>query len=250
MKILVCISNVPDTTTKIKLNPNKKKIDYEGVQWIINPWDELALTRAIELKEDTTTNVSEVDVVHIGTAIADSVLRKCLAIGADKAFRINIEAINANFTAIQLSNFIKNSDYDLIICGSESSDYNGSSVGIMLADRLSIPLIISTSNIDINDNIIKVNTETEKETLVLQLEKLPALLVIQKGFAKEPKIPNLKGIIQARRKPLEVIEPINVDTQLEYTDYYYPTLKGKVKLIDEDNLQELVNLLSTEAKVL
>jgi len=145
MKILVCISNVPDTTTKVKFVEEFTKLDVTGIQWIINPWDELSLTRALELKDDSSNGVEKVTVAHVGLAGSEPTIRKALAIGADDAIRVNSEPYDAYFVAAQLAEIIKTDPYDVIFCGIESSDFNGSSVGGMLAEFLDIPSVSSVS---------------------------------------------------------------------------------------------------------
>jgi len=249
MKVLVCVSNVPDTTTKIKFTDNQTRFDASGVQWIINPWDELALTRAVDLKEDGSNPVNEVMVINVGLAETEPTLRKCLAIGADKAFRIDVEPKDAFFTAKQIAEFARDEAFDFIICGIESGDYNGSSVGGMIAEFMDAPSISSVSNIGFENGKATIERDVPAGKEYLQVEGT-VVLIVQKGFAKEPKIPNMRGIMMARSKPLEVKPPITAEALTEYLDYQLPKPKAKVKMVDADNMSELVRLLSTEAKVL
>ncbi len=249
MKLLVCISNVPDTTTKIKFKDNNTLFDNTGVQWVINPWDELALTRAVELKEDTASPVSEVHVINVGTVETEPTLRKCLAIGADKAFRVDITPMDAYSTAQQIAEFVKNNEYGFIVAGIESGDYNGSLVGGMVAELANIPSVSSVSNISFENNIATIERDVANGKEYLNVDGT-AVLVVQKGFAIEPKIPNMRGIMMARSKPLEVITAIEPEVLTEFVDYKLPEPKSKVTMIDSDNIPELINLLSTQAKVL
>ncbi len=249
MKLLVCISNVPDTTTKIKFKDNNTQFDATGVQWVINPWDELALTRIVELKEDSASPVSEVHVINAGTAETEPTLRKCLAIGADKAFRVDYLSNDAYSTATQIADFIKDKDYSFIICGIESGDYNGATVGGMVAELAGLPSISSVSDLHFENNEAVIEREIAAGKEYLKTNTT-AVLVVQKGFAKEPKIPNMRGIMMARSKPLEVLSAVDAEVITEFIDYKLPEAKSKVTLIDEDNVSELIRLLSTEAKVL
>ena len=249
MKILVCISNVPDTTTKIKFTGNQTRFDATGVQWIINPWDELALTHAVDLKEDGSNPVNEVVVINVGLAETEPTLRKCLAIGADKAVRIDAEPKDAFFTARQIAEFAKSDAFDFIICGIESGDYNGSSVGGMIAEFMDLPSVSSVSSLQFHNGKASIERDVSSGKEYLEIEG-SAVLVVQKGFAKEPKIPNMRGIMMARSKPLEVKPAVNADALTEYLEFKLPEPKAKVKMVDADNLPELVRLLSTEAKVL
>ena len=249
MKLLVCISNVPDTTTKVKFKDNNTLFDDTGVQWVINPWDELALTRAVELKDDSSSPVSEVHVINAGLAVTEPTLRKCLAIGADKAFRIDLDPKDSYTTAVQISEFIKDKDYRFVINGISSGDYNGSSVGGMIAELADLPSVSSVSNIRFENNepVIERDVASGKEYIATSGT---TVLIVQKGFAIEPKIPNMRGIMTARSKPLEVIPSVDIEPLVEFIDFRLPEPKGRVKMIDSDNLDELVRLLSTEAKVL
>ena len=249
MKILICISNVPDTTTKIRFVDNNAKFDTNGVQWIINPWDELALTRALELKEASGGKIEKISVISVGGLGAEPTMRKALAIGADDAIRVNVEATDAYFVAFQIAEAVKNEGYDLIIAGIESSDYNGSAVGGMLAEFLGIPSVSSVSKIDLADGGVSLKREIDGGSEVVSTQ-LPFVAIIQKGIALEPRIPNMRGIMMARQKPLKVLEPSAVDTLTEFVNYDLPPAKASCKMVDPENMKELVNLLHTEAKVI
>lgn len=242
MKILVCISNVPDTTTKVKFTEGNKTFDNTGVQWIINPWDELALTRAVELKEEANSIVESVSVINVGESITEPTLRKCLAIGADKAIRIDAVARDAYFTAYQLSNYIKDNPYDLIICGIESSDFNSSAVGGMLAELLDIPSVSSVSGIYFNDNRVEIQRDVATGTDLVETNGT-TVLIAQKGFATVPRIPNMRGIMMARKKPLEVSNAIDCEHLIEYDSYELPQPKSMVHMFDSKDVNSLVNEL-------
>ena len=249
MKILICISNVPDTTTKIRFVDNNAKFDTNGVQWIINPWDELALTRALELKEASIGTIEKISVISVGDTSAEPTIRKALAIGADDAIRVNAEPTDAYFVAYQISEAIKDEGYDLIIAGIESSDYNGSAVGGMLAEFLGIPSVSSVSKMDLIDGNIALKREIDGGSEVIGTQ-LPFVAIIQKGVALEPRIPNMRGIMMARKKPLKVVEPADAEKLTEFVDYELPPAKAACKMVDPENMKELVNLLHTEAKVI
>jgi electron transfer flavoprotein beta subunit len=249
MKLLVCISNVPDTTTKIKFNNHNTQLDSTGIQWVINPWDELALTRAIELKEDEKSPVSEVHVINVGLNETEPTLRKCLAMGADSAFRINYSPKDAYSTAQQIANFIENKPYEFVICGIESGDYNGSVVGGMLSELAHLPSLSSVSDIQFENNNATIERDIVNGKEYTKLNG-PAVLIAHKGFAKEARIPNMRGIMVARSKPLTIVEPIDAEILTEFVDFELPNPKSRVTLIDSENLNELIHLLNTEAKVL
>ena len=248
MKILVCINNVPDTTTKIKF-VNNTSFDAAGVQWIINPWDELALTRAIEMKEAQPTAVENITVVNVGLAEAEPTIRKALAIGADNGIRINYDAKDSYSVAFQLAEYIKNENYDIILCGIESSDYNGANVGGMLSEILGFPSVSSVSHLDIKDGniILKREIDGGQETVSTQL---PFVGIVQKGIAKEPKIPSMRGIMTARTKQLLVVEASPIEMLTEFVAFELPKPKAACKKIDPENVRELIQLLHNEAKVI
>lgn len=249
MNLLVCISCVPDTTTRIRFNQDQTSIDTTGIQWIINPWDELALTRALELKEDPACGVDKVSVVNVGTAMTEPVIRKALAIGADDAFRIDAEPGDAFFVASQLAAFVKGHPFDIIFCGIESSDHNGSLVGGMLSEMLDMPSVSAVSGITINSGGITLNREIDGGRQVLGIAA-PFVAIVQKGIAKEPRIPAMRGIMEARRKPLGVVPPVDAAVAVETAGYEPPARKQACRMVDADRIDELVSLLQNEAKVL
>lgn len=249
MKILICISNVPDTTTKIRFVNDNTAFDSNGVQWIINPWDELALTRALELKEASGGAIEKVSVISVGPQSAEPTIRKALAIGADDAFRVNAEPKDAYVVANQIAEAVKDLGYDMIISGIESSDYNGAAIGGMLAEFLGLPSVSSVSTIDVDGGNVVVKREIDGGSEVVATQ-LPFVAIIQKGIALEPRIPSMRGIMMARKKPLTVVEGVAVDALTEFVGYDLPPAKAACKMVDPEDMKELVNLLHTEAKVI
>lgn len=245
MKILVCISNVPDTTTKITFTDDNTKFNDNGVQFIINPYDEIALARAIELAE---ANNGEVTVIHVGEATAEPTIRKALAIGAHNAVRVNAAATDANFVAAQIANYAKDKQFDLILTGKESIDYNGSLIAGMVGEILDIPSVSTIKKIDIEGSNATVEREIEGGKEILSIP-LPIVAGTAEGVA-EPKIPNMRGIMSARTKPLEVVEPIAVDKHVAIKKYDTPAPRGNVKMIPAEEAAKLVDILHTEAKVI
>ena len=249
MKILVCISNVPDTTTKIKLTNDFKAVDLANVQWIINPWDELALTRALELKDDTNAGIESVTVINVGLKDTEPTIRKALAIGADNAIRINAEPKDAYYVAAQLSEVIKNEKFDIILNGIESSDYNGSGVGGMLSEFLDMVSVSAVSGMNIENGEIKLNRDIDGGKEVVSIDT-PFIAIAQKGISIEPRIASMRGIMMARKKPLTIVEPVETEPLTEYVGYELPQAKAPCKIIDAENVKELVELLHNEAKVI
>jgi len=249
MKILVCISNVPDTTTKIKLSSDKKSVDMAGVQWVINPWDELALTRAMELKEKSGGKIEKVTAITVGDKICEPILRKALAVGADNAVRIDAVASDDYYVAAQIAEYVKKESFDMIFAGIESSDYNGSAVGSMLSEFLDIPSVSSVSNVDFEGDsfVMKRTVDGGSETVDTAL---PMVAVVQKGIAIDPRIPAMRGIMMARKKPLSVEAPADIEATTEFVEFEMPQPKPPVKMVDAENVAELFRLLHEEAKVL
>jgi len=245
MKILVLISNVPDTTTKIRFTGDNTAFDAAGVQWIINPWDELALTRAMELKE--AGGVEKITVANVGEKITESTLRKALAVGADDAIRVDAPAKDAFFVASQLAEVAK--DYDLIMAGIEASDYNGTAVGGMLAELLDYNSVSAVSGISLDGDKYIVNREIDGGSQVLSMSG-PLVAIVQKGIAKEPRIPAMRGIMMARKKPLNVVAATDAGEKTTFVNFELPPPKAACKMIDEENAKELITLLHEEAKVL
>ncbi|MCB0695968.1 MAG: electron transfer flavoprotein subunit beta/FixA family protein [Chitinophagaceae bacterium] len=247
MKILVCISQVPDTTTKIAFSDDKKQFKTDGVTFIINPYDEwYALVRALELKEAGTA--ATVNLVTVGTAAAEPVIRKALALGGDEAIRINTDSNDPYVVATQIAAYAKSEGYDLVLCGKESIDYNNGVVGAMLAEMLDTDYIGFANKLDIADGVATVTREIEggQET---DTASLPLVVSCQKGMA-EARIPNMRGIMAARTKPLKVVEPVAAEGLTSIVSFEMPPAKTGVKLVDPENMDELVSLLHSEAKVI
>lgn len=245
MKFLVCISQVPDTTTKITFTPDKKALNTQGVQFIINPYDEIALTRALELKESLGGTVT---VINVGGSNTEPNIRKALAIGADDAIRVNAEPTDAYFVAYQIAEVIKKNGYNVILTGKESIDYNGGQVPVMIAEFLGIPSVSVATRLDISGTTAILEREIDGGKEVVETQ-LPFVAAAQKGMA-EPRIPNMRGIMTARTKPLVVVEPVACGIFSASVQYELPPAKGECRMIDPNNVTELVNLLHTEAKVI
>jgi electron transfer flavoprotein beta subunit len=245
MKILVCISKTPDTTAKIAFTDNNTKFDTSNVQWIINPYDEwYSLVRAIELKEKDAATV--IHLITVGTADAEPIIRKALALGGDEAIRINADSSDSFYIASQIAAVAKESGYDLILAGKETIDYNGSSIGGMVAELLDMPYVSLATKFDLDGTKATVTREIEGGEEVCEAE-LPVVVSAQKGMA-EQRIPNMRGIMAARTKPLKVVEPSAADTLTSVTSFGLPPAKAGVKLVPADNPEELVRLLHEEAK--
>jgi electron transfer flavoprotein beta subunit len=249
MKILVCISNVPDTTTKIKFAEGNASIDTTGIQWVINPWDELSLTRALELKDDASNGVKSVTVIHVGLAASEPTIRKALAIGADDAIRINAESSDAWFVALQIAEVVKKDQFDVIICGIESSDYNGSMVGGMISEFLGISSVSAVSGIKFDNGqpVLTRDIDGGKEVVSVPF---PFVAIVQKGIAKEPRIAAMRGIMMARSKPVRIIEPVAAASLTSIASLEKPAPRAACKYIDAENPAQLIDLLQNEAKVI
>ncbi|MBN1949956.1 MAG: electron transfer flavoprotein subunit beta/FixA family protein [Bacteroidales bacterium] len=249
MRILVCLSSVPDTTTKIRFKDQNTAFDPTGVQWIINPWDELALTRALELKENPAAGVEKITVATVGTADTEPVIRKALAIGADDAFRVDTLPRDAYYVAMQLASVLKKEPSDIILAGIESSDHNGSSVGGMLSEILGIPSVSAVSGLTIDNGNVILNREIDGGREIIGI-KSPFVAIVQKGIAKEPRIAAMRGIMLARTKPLKVFPPVEAEPLTETLEYQLPLAKKACTMVDPASIGELVKLLQNEAKVL
>jgi electron transfer flavoprotein beta subunit len=249
MKILVCISNVPDTTTKVKFVEADTKFDATGVQWVINPWDELSLTRALELKDDAGTGVKTVTVAHVGPASSEPTIRKALAIGADDAIRINAEPADGYYVAAQLVEVIKKEQFDIILCGIESSDFNGSVTGGMIAELLGIPSVSAVSGLKIESGKAVITREIDGGREVVSVP-VPFVGIVQKGIAKEPRIAAMRGIMMARTKPVKLYEPIPVEPLTKIIVFEKPSPRSACKFVDAENPKLLIDLLQNEAKII
>jgi electron transfer flavoprotein beta subunit len=247
MKILVCISKTPDTTSKIAFKEGNTKFEENGVQWIINPYDEwYALVRAIELKEKDASIV--LHIVTVGGADCDPIIRKALALGGDEAIRVNAASSDTFYIAAQIAEVAKQGAYDLILTGKETIDYNSSAIGGLLAGMLDMPYVSLATKFELNGATAVVNREIEGGEEVCEVS-LPVIVSCQKGVA-EQRIPNMRGIMAARTKPLKVVEPAAVDALTSVVNYELPPAKAGVKLVPHDNVAELVRLLHEEAKVI
>jgi electron transfer flavoprotein beta subunit len=246
MKILVCISKSPDTTSKISFTDNNTKFDENGVQFIVNPYDEwYALVRALELKE---TIGGTVTIITVGTAADEAVIRKALAIGADEAVRIDADPMDAYYTALQIADYAKNNNFDLVLTGKETINYNGSQVGGMLAEALDLPYVSLATKLDVSGTSLTLEKEMVGGIQVVEVQ-LPAVVSCAKGMA-EQRIPNMRGIMAARTKPLQVVPPISVENLSAFISYTMPASKSACKMIDPMNMDELVALLHNESKVI
>ncbi|MDN3584785.1 electron transfer flavoprotein subunit beta/FixA family protein [Mucilaginibacter flavus] len=245
MKILVCASNVPDTTTKITFTNNNTQFNTNGVQFILNPYDEIALSRAIEL---TDGGKGTVTVINVGEVSTEATIRKALAIGATDAVRVNAKPHDAWYVAYQIAQYVKANPFDLILTGRESIDYNGSKVAGMLGELLDLPSVSIIKKLDAADSEATVEREIEggKEILTIPY---PFVAGTAEGVA-EPKIPNMRGIMSARTKPLTVVEPVDVKNFSEIISYETPAPRGQVTLVAAADTAKLVELLHTEARVI
>ena len=249
MNILVCISSVPDTTSPINFTDNNKNFDTTGITFIINPYDEFCLTKAIFIKESIGANIT---VINVGDSQNEPVLRKALAIGADKAIRINHTASNSKVVADYIANYCQKNSFDLILCGKESIDYNSGQVPGFLASKLNLPFINGCINLEIEEKMATTTREIDNGHEICKCQ-LPLVAAGQKGLVEEKdlRIPSMRGIMTARTKPLEIID-LNIETQdsIQVIEYDKPLARSECKIISEDNVEQLVELLSQEAKVI
>ncbi|MEM1123734.1 MAG: electron transfer flavoprotein subunit beta/FixA family protein [Bacteroidota bacterium] len=246
MKLLVCVSKTPETTAKISFSGDNTQFNEAGVQFIMNPYDEwYALVRALELKEKVGGSVT---LLNVGPKANDTVIRKGLAIGADNAVRIDADPKSSLFVAKQIAAHAKEEGYDMVFLGKETIDYNGSEVGAMVAELLDQPFISFATNMEVNGNTATVTREIEGGVEVAALDT-PFVLSAAKGLA-EQRIPNMRGIMMAKRKPLKVVPAVEAADLATVASYELPPAKSDVKLIEPDNMAELVRLLHEEAKVI
>ena len=246
MNILVCISKSPDTTSKIAFTEGNTKFDENGVQYIVNPYDEwYALVRALELKETIGGNVT---IITVGNAGDEAIIRKALAIGADSAVRIDAEPNDAYFVAAQIAAYAKKNAFDLVLTGKETINYNGSQVAGMIAEHLDFPYVSLASKLDVAGNVVTLEQEIVGGLQVVEVNT-PVVVSCAKGMA-EQRIPNMRGIMAARTKPLEVIAPESIDLFTQYEGYQLPDAKKACTMIDPSNMDSLVEFLHNEAKVI
>jgi electron transfer flavoprotein beta subunit len=246
MKILVCISNVPDTTSKINFLNNDTQFDTNGIQWVINPHDEYSLTRAMWFKEQQGASVT---VVNVGSVVTEQTLRKALAIGADDAIRVNAEPQDGYFVAQQLAEVVKNGGYDLILAGRESIDYNGGMVPGMLATLLGYNFVNAVNGIEVNGDKAKVTREIDGGKEIVEVP-FPLVIGAQKGIVEDNdlRIPNMRGIMTARTKPLQVLEPTGNDEKSVTENFERLAPKAACKIVG--TVDELIDLLHNEAKII
>ena len=246
MKILVCVSKTPETTANINFTNNNTEFDTNGVSFIMNPYDEwYALVRALELTE---TNGGSVTIVNVGPAVNDAVIKKGLAIGAKDAVRIDAEPTSALFVAKQIAAYAKSESYDIIFTGKESIDYNGSLVGGMIAELLDLPYISYASSLELAGSTATLNREIEGGTEVVQVDT-PFVVSAAKGMA-EQRIPNMRGIMMAKKKPLNVVSAEAAQNNEKVVEFKVVPKDRAIKMINPEDMAELVRLLHEEAKAI
>jgi electron transfer flavoprotein beta subunit len=245
MKVLVCISNVPDTTTKITFTDNNTQFNTAGVQYILNPYDEIALARAIELCEGGKGTVT---VINVGEAGTEPTIRKALAIGADDAVRVNAAPRDAFFVSYQIAQYAKDKGFDMILAGRESIDYNGAQVAAMVGEFLDIPSVSIIKKLDFDGSTGTLSREIEGGKEVISVPA-PFVASCAEGVA-EPKIPNMRGIMSARTKPLAVVEASDIEKVSGIVGFEVPPARGTVKMISAEETEKLVALLHAEARVI
>lgn len=246
MKILVCVSKTPETTAKVAFTNGDTKYDENGVQFIMNPYDEwYALVRGLELKE---TQGGSVVALNVGSAANDIIIRKALALGADDGVRIDCEPQSAYETALQIAEYAKDKGFDAVFVGKETIDYNGSEVGSMVAELMDLPFISYASHLDVNGNGFTISRDVEGGVEVCEVSS-PCVVSAAKGLA-EQRIANMMGIMKSKRKQIEVVAPVAAEARTTVASYQMPPEKSGVKMIDPENMDELVRLLHVEAKVI
>lgn len=245
MKILVCISSVPDTTAKINFSADNKELISAGVTYILNPYDEIALSKAVDL---AGPNNATVTVINVGDSTTEPVIRKALAIGATDAVRINSSPVDSYFVAKQIAEYVNKNPFDIILCGRESSDYNGSSMPVMLAEILGMPCILFAKSLTLNGIVATLDCEIEGGKEVISTS-FPFIAGASEGMA-EWKIPNMRGIMSARTKPLTVVEPVIVQQKVKLVSYDKPVPRSSVKMVAADNVWKLFDLIREEKKII
>ena len=247
MKILVCISRTPDTTAKIAFGDNNTKFVTDGVQWIINPYDEwYALVRAIMQKEKDPTTV--IHLVTVGGADVEPIIRKALALGGDEALRVDLEPMDSYQVAAQIAQVAREGQYDVVLTGKETIDSNGSAVGPMVAELLDMDMVSLATGLEFEGSSAVVTREIEGGEEV-SVVPLPLVISCQKGMA-EARIPNMRGIMAARTKPLKVVTPADATALTKLIAYELPPARSGVKLVPADQPDELVRLLREEARII
>lgn len=244
MKVLVCISKTPDTTTKIAFTDDHKSVNYDGVKFIINPYDEHALAKGMELKEKYG---AEITVIHVGPADGDQIIRKCFAIGADKGIRIDTDAQNGLQVAKEIVAKVKDENFDVILTGRESIDYNGGQVGEMIGELLDIASVSYCQRLEIDGNKASMTRFIDGGEESLEAD-LPVVVSAVKELG-EPRIPNMRGIMQARTKPIDVVEPADANVKSAFVSYDPPVERGDCTYIDAENPEKLIEILHNEKKL-
>lgn len=246
MDVLVCLSKVPDTTTKIEFTDNKTKLNDKDVQYIINPADEwYGLVRGLELKESFGGTVTS---ITVGPQEDEAVMRKALALGADDAVRVNAEPKDAFYVAKQIAEYAREKNFDLVMMGDETIDQNGGQVGGMIAELLDMPYVVDASDLQVEGNKASLEHKITGGSQVVSVD-LPVVVATAKGMADQ-RIPNMRGIMAARKKQFTVVEPVEQEPHTEIREYELPPPKSECKFIDPENPEELVDLLHNEAKVI
>ena len=245
MKILVCISHVPDTTSKISFSSDATAFNSSGLQFVVNPYDEIALAKAVEIAQSQN---GEITVINVGESETEPTIRKALAIGADKAIRVNAKPKDGWFVANQIASHAKDNAYDLILTGRESIDYNGTQIAALVGELLGIPSVSLAKKLQIENGKAQIDREIENGVEKLEIN-LPLTVGTSEGVA-EPKIPNIRNIMGARSKTIEVVEPIEVSELSSINDYELPQPRESVTMIQADQVEELVNLLHSKSKVI
>ena len=245
MKFLVCISNVPDTTSKITFTDNNTVFNAAGVQYILNPYDELALARALELADGGKATIT---IMHVGEIASEPTIRKTLALGADDAVRINARPRDGFYVASQIAAYAADKQFDILFFGRESIDFNGAQVCSMVAELLHIPSVSIAKKLDLDGTVASIDREIEGGKEVIQAN-LPLAISCSEGIS-QPKIPNMRGIMAARTKPLQVIEAFAAPDYTSILHYESPAPRGKVQLVESGNAEKLIELLHSQAKVI
>ena len=248
MKIVVCVSHVPDTTSKIIVGQDGRTIDPTGLTFTINPYDEFAVEEALKLKEKFT---GEVTVISLGKENVKESIKKAYAMGVEKGIWIKTtEEMDSHATALQLVETLKSLSPDIILFGKQSIDYDNSQVGTLVAEMMNIPSISVVTKLEINDNVITCEREIEGGKEVVET-KLPAVITAQKGL-NEPRYPNLKGIMAAKSRPIQEAAAGSSVTLTEVRKMKKPESKSKGKILGTDAaaVKELISALHNEVKVI
>lgn len=245
MKILLCLSSTPDTTTKIKFTSDKSALDKEGVQFVINPYDDHAIASAMEMKDQHNASLT---IIHVGESDADQVIRKALAIGADDAIRVNAHPYDAQYVAKQIAAHVQNKGFDFIFTGRESIDYNGSQITDLLGEHLKLPSVHFVKNIQFEGENAVFNRFIDGGSEKVKTST-PVIISSTKELA-EPRIPNMRGIMQAKKKPLDVVDPVDAPVKTEFFEFEPPKEKGETQYIEPEEAEKLIDILQNQEKVI